>query len=79
MKWIKVAEQLPPDDTEVLACEEFYTNGEIAGIEITTIASYGHNYGRSKEWYVKTNCGGWEYEANDCNPVYWMSLPEPPK
>jgi hypothetical protein len=30
------------------------------------------------EWEVKENCGGYEYEQDDCEPTHWMRLPEPP-
>lgn len=72
-KWISVKDKLPELEMNVLVCEDR---------EVTTIAyryKIPHGLNAGKEvWQVLENCSGYEYEQDDCNPDYWMPLPEPP-
>lgn len=71
--WISVKDKLPPLEMNVLVCEK----GEVTTIAYREVKRYGSQAGQEL-WHVRDNCGGYECESDDCNPDYWMPLPNPP-
>lgn len=71
--WISVKEKLPPLELNVLVCEQ----GEVTTIAYREVKRYGSQAGQEL-WHVFDNGGGYEHESDDCNPEYWMLLPNPP-
>jgi len=80
MKWIKVYDKLPPEDTPVFG---IMADGSIAIVELyeETTDSLAYKYG----WAHCYGCpvyidGDWvtnDSEADDIHPVEWMAFPEP--